>query len=751
MTPTQEAPSRPPPRADLLLRKVSRRVKLADRAATLAIRTCGVGIIAIVALIVVFLGLEAWPLFRGAQQKRVFDIALPGLAPAAADRVHALGVDEYETYAYYVDAGTGSIRVINLATHAVSTELVLPALAGTTVTSAYRTPGRDRLFIGTADGRVVLARVLFSTDYAADGQRSVVARPMELGAVTLAEGVAITRVHGRQDSNGEYIFAAATADLRVFAARFIEDEPPPSDPVAVGGTFTGPITALAIDEEANKLYIADSAPRLHQYYLEDETGAPYRSYDMPSAITALDYAIGDNALLIGFASGAVESWFGVRENPTDVLKPLRRIHVFQTMPAAVTAIQPSARDKGFAVGAADGTVHLDFTTSERTLLEHRLPAGVRHFAYAPKLTALLALDDAATLHFTWVHNPHPEVSLKTLFGKVHYENYDEPEYTWQSTGGTDDFESKFSLVPLIVGTLKGAFYGLFFAIPIAVFAALYTSQFMSPTLRRYVKPTVEIMAALPSVVIGFLAGLWLAPKLEETMVGTLLALPIVPLVVLAGAAAWTLLPRSVRARVPDGWELFLAVPLVAIGGWLAHVLGPVVESAFLAGDYKQWAFDVFGKQVEQRNSIVIGIALGFAVIPVIFTISEDAFSNVPSTFRSASYALGASKWQTAWRVILPTASPGVFSAVMIGFGRAVGETMIVLMATGNTPILSFSPFNGMRTLSANIAVEIPEAPVDGTLYRVLFVAALLLFALTFICNTIAEVVRQRLRQKYQAV
>jgi phosphate transport system permease protein len=221
--------------------------------------------------------------------------------------------------------------------------------------------------------------------------------------------------------------------------------------------------------------------------------------------------------------------------------------------------------------------------------------------------------------------------------------------------------------------------------------------------------------------------------------------------VIAGAAAWTTFPRHLRHRVPSGMELLLIVPLAALGFWLAQSLGPVVEAAFFHGNYKQWVFDVFGKQFEQRNSIVIGVAMGFAVIPIIFTISEDAFSNVPTSFKSASYALGASKWQTAWHVIVPTASPGVFSAVMIGFGRAVGETMIVLMATGNTPILSFSPFNGMRTLSANIAVEIPEAPAGGTLYRVLFVAALLLFALTFACNTIAEVIRQRLREKYQAV
>ncbi len=158
-----------------------------------------------------------------------------------------------------------------------------------------------------------------------------------------------------------------------------------------------------------------------------------------------------------------------------------------------------------------------------------------------------------------------------------------------------------------------------------------------------------------------------------------------------------------------------------------------------------------GFTYDQRNCLVVGLAMGFAVIPIIFTIAEDAFSAVPSSLTAASLALGASRWQTAIRVVVPTASPGVFSAVMIGLGRAIGETMIVLMATGNTPIMDWSPFNGMRTLSANIAVEIPEAPVGGTLYRVLFLSALLLFALTFALNTVAEIVRQRLRDRYRAI
>jgi phosphate transport system permease protein len=141
--------------------------------------------------------------------------------------------------------------------------------------------------------------------------------------------------------------------------------------------------------------------------------------------------------------------------------------------------------------------------------------------------------------------------------------------------------------------------------------------------------------------------------------------------------------------------------------------------------------------------------MGFAVIPIIFTIAEDSLANVPQHLVAGSLALGATRWQTALWIVLPTASPGIFSAIMIGFGRAVGETMIVLMATGNTPVMDWSIFNGFRALSANIAVELPEAPEGGTLFRVLFLAALLLFVMTFVLNTIAELVRLKLRRKYR--
>jgi phosphate transport system permease protein len=188
---------------------------------------------------------------------------------------------------------------------------------------------------------------------------------------------------------------------------------------------------------------------------------------------------------------------------------------------------------------------------------------------------------------------------------------------------------------------------------------------------------------------------------------------------------------------------------VGIGVWIALALGGLVEAQLLGGNYRGWLLSALGLTYDQRNSLVVGIAMGFTVIPIIFTIAEDSLANVPQHLRAGSLALGATRWQTALRIVLPTASPGIFSAIMIGFGRAVGETMIVLMATGNTPVMDWSIFNGFRALSANIAVELPEAPEGGTLFRVLFLAAFLLFCLTFLVNTVAEVVRLKLRRKYR--
>ncbi|MCY4351927.1 MAG: ABC transporter permease subunit, partial [Gemmatimonadetes bacterium] len=468
------------------------------------------------------------------------------------------------------------------------------------------------------------------------------------------------------------------------------------------------------------------------------------------SVTALDFVLGDVSLVVGDVGGRVSVWMPVRTSEGDNKRVFKKIHILQSHPMAVTALASSARDKQFLSGDVSGMVALHHMTSEQTFFQLR-GAPIQSLSFAPKANGFLTVSKSGQITDFDLQNSHPEVTLQTLFGKVWYEGYTEPQYVWQSTGGSDDFEPKLSIVPLIFGTFKGTLYAMLFALPLAILAAIYTSEFASPNVRNLVKPVVELMASLPSVILGFLAGLWLAPLLDTRIVGALLLLPCVPVVVVISAWGWGQMSEDFARRIPDHWILTLLAGIALFALFLSFALGPAAESFLFGGNFQSWLLGTTGTRYDQRNCLVVGFAMGFAVVPIIYTISEDALSSVPQHLRAGSLALGATPWQTAVRVVLPTASPGIFSATMIGFGRAVGETMIVLMATGNTPILDWSIFNGMRTMSANIAVEIPEAPHEGTLYRVLFLTGVLLAAITFFVNTLAEVVRQRLREKYSRI
>ncbi|MCP5077431.1 MAG: ABC transporter permease subunit, partial [Psychromonas sp.] len=338
-----------------------------------------------------------------------------------------------------------------------------------------------------------------------------------------------------------------------------------------------------------------------------------------------------------------------------------------------------------------------------------------------------------------------------LWQKVWYEGYPEPDYLWQSTSASDDFEAKMSLVPISFGTIKAAFYAMLFAVPIAISGAIYTAYFMSPATRSYVKPTVEIMEALPTVILGFLAGLWLAPLIENQLPGIILLLIMLPLSILATALLWTQLPKPFRQKIPEGIHPLILIPVLLVAGYVSISFSDTLELWLFDGDTRMYLTNELGINFDQRNSLIVGIAMGFAVIPTIYSIAEDAIFSVPKSLTMGSLALGATPWQTLAKVVILTASPGIFSAVMMGTGRAVGETMIVLMATGNTPIMDWNIFEGMRSLSANIAVEMPESEVGSSHYRVLFLAAFVLFIFTFIFNTVAELVRQRLREKYSSL
>lgn len=416
--------------------------------------------------------------------------------------------------------------------------------------------------------------------------------------------------------------------------------------------------------------------------------------------------------------------------------------------APVTRIIAEPRRKGFLSLDTKQNLALHYPTTGSTIdvLASNLNAA-SVAAISPRSNRLLVASTPGRLESFALHNEHPEISLASLWGEIWYEGYEEPIYSWQSSSADNDFEPKFSLTPLAFGTLKAAFYALLFAVPIAIMGAIYTAYFMAPAMRAWVKPSIEIMAALPTVILGFIGGLWLAPIIESYLSSVLSIFVLLPLILFSFALLWSQLPHKFT-HFYKGWYGLLVTPIIVVTIYSAFGLGPFFEEQFFGGDSKTWFREVLGLAYDQRNALVVGIVMGLAVIPTIFSIAEDAIYGVPTHLINGSLALGATPWQTLMRVVMLTASPGIFSAVMIGMGRGVGETMIVLMATGNTPLMDFNIFEGMRTFAANIAVELPEAEVNSSHYRILFLAALVLFLLTFVFNTFAEIVRQRLRNRY---
>ncbi|WP_373691719.1 phosphate ABC transporter permease subunit PstC [Hyalangium versicolor] len=230
-------------------------------------------------------------------------------------------------------------------------------------------------------------------------------------------------------------------------------------------------------------------------------------------------------------------------------------------------------------------------------------------------------------------------------------------YLWQPVSSVP----KVSMIPLFIGTLKTTVVSMVVAVPVGVAGALFAAEFAPRRLRELLKPVIELLAGIPSVVLGFFALMVLATFLQETF----------------------------------GFTYRL-------------------------------------------NAVVAGLGLALAIVPVIFTVSEDALTAVPRSYREASLALGATPWETAWKVVLPAAAPGILAGCVLGFGRAIGETMIVLMASGNAAIVSASLGDSVRSLSATIAAEMGEVVVGSPHYSLLFFIGVELFVFTFVLNMVAS-------------
>jgi phosphate transport system permease protein len=859
-------------------RRTSNLVRWADRLAAACITGGGIATIGAVGMVCVFLVWIVLPLLRGATMQD----STVATAPDDAARPLGQELDAHRHLCWHV-LSDGRVVVFQLDGGAklLEQQVFDPANTGSVMQRG------SELLLGGSDGSVRFVTVAFQEELVPRGEQDAAMKALAVGAC-LRVGDSLVESLGQREYRRERPTITALDPVPLASAPIIAAD--------FSHTTTGPmLVALARDGtlylqsvttrddmmlnkqvvtlhggnialptllgEANRSALPDrvlltgtgdevflawqdgtlcridardlEAPKLAQTI--DLLAGSSAERQTGVHLTALEFLIGKATLCAGDSSGRVRLFF--RSPPAEGNGPprLEFVRELPAAPAAISVFASSERSRLVLYGCADGSAMLAQATSGASIAAVRQPSGkpVMAATIAPKDDAI-ALADGASVTM-WHFDPgHPEVTTAAIFLPVRYEGGSKPEHKWQSSAGSDDYEPKFGLWPLVFGTLKATLYCMILGTPLALLAAIYTSEFLHPRRRAKIKPLIELMASLPSVVLGFLAALIFAPMIEAHLPAVLAMVVVLPMVLLAGAHLWQVAPVRWRpalqrfrllgvipmlalslplaAAIGDGmqWLLFqgdlrgwLAAETNAVGspdrgsafgGWLLLLLplgalaaamamarwtprflqtrgaGPlrftlgalsaVAAAAALAclatlcgldlrghpGTDGQLVTGLVGTYV-QRNSLVVGLAMGFAVVPIVYTIAEDALSAVPDHLRAASLGAGATPWQTAIRIVLPTALSGIFSALMIGLGRAVGETMIVLMAAGNTPILDLNVFNGFRTLAANIAFELPEAARNSSHYRMLFLAALLLFAMTLVLNTAAELVRQRFRKR----
>ena len=730
--------------------------KAKDTAANITITGGGLAVLGAILLIFFYLLYEILPLFQSAKLELTERYEIVQTGDSKSAETLYLGMEEQAEIATRLD-GSGHITFFRTSTGEIVDSKQLPVGEGV---DSFGLNSEQQPLMALAGGAgVLLAQPTYKISYPND-QRLITP------VVDYPYGEALIDIGIPESSGGlidtiavrdgeEELVLIGKVDNALYGMRFIKEEDfLTEETVLIKEQLALPI----IDIDINWIAIGSDQQWL---YLVSKDGS-FRIINLVTAeiidrgrlldtgtVTDFRFLLGGISLLVANDQGEIVQWFMVREDG----KPprLQKIRSFSNSDNAVTKLVVEHRRKGFIALSAESALAIFHTTSSRLLLEKTVAENNRKIvtlAISPRANALLTLDDAGGYSFWSLENQHPEISWSSLWEKVWYESYPEPDFIWQSSASDNDFEEKYSFTPLAFGTLKAAFYAMLIAAPLAVCGAIYTAYFMTPGIRRKVKPLIELMEALPTVILGFLAGLWLAPFFERNLAGVFAIFILLPFGVLLFGFLWSRLPKPIRLRVPDGWHAILLIPVV-----IAIVLGCVAASGllelwFFGGDMRAWLTYDLGVSYDQRNAMVVGVAMGFAVIPTIFSIAEDAIFSVPKSLSYGSLALGATPWQTLVGVVIPTASPGIFSALMIGMGRAVGETMIVLMATGNTPVMDVNIFEGMRTLAANIAVEIGETEVDSSHFRILFLAAFVLFLFTFVVNTAAEIVRQRLRKKY---
>ncbi|MEZ8100188.1 ABC transporter permease subunit [Vibrio bivalvicida] len=725
-------------KADFSLRERDQKRLIKDRLVRLAVSAGGVGVLAALVLIFVYLAMMVLPLFSDAK-------ITPNVRsmPISSSQPVALGIDDAGEGAFVISA-QGNIDFWSL-TNPTSKPVLSQTVSHPNDLFAQSLAVYGLYGFATRTGEVNIVKPNLSLE-------------IEQGARKFSPSISELTIQLDLHRDGKTLnkFAFSTQDNLTLVGWY-DDHSVQVRWQAEGKihqyTFSEPLPdleQLILTPDGNTLYLRSGSELIVALKQGDKFQVRELvdlSQDRPEhAVTDIDLLPGAYSLLVTHQDGLVSQWFDVL---TDGERYLTHIRQFK-LASELQFLLPDTYRKGFYSFYINGTVQSHYTTSEKLVMFERA------YTKAPLLAAmsnnesyLLAIDNNA-LNLAVIDNPFPEVSLSSLWQKVWYEGYPEPEFVWQTTSASDEFEAKFSLVPIAFGTLKSAAFAMLFAIPIAVLGAIYTAYFMAPKMRRVVKPSIELMEALPTVIIGFLAGLWFAPIVESHLAAVVALMLFLPLSTILVGFLWHNVSKQWSGQFSNGWHAAILMPIVVVISAVILSQSGNIETIFFNGDVRVFLAE-HGIDFDQRNALVVGFAMGFAVIPTIFTIAEDAIFSVPKHLSDGSLALGATPWQTLIHVVLLTASPGIFSAIMMGLGRAVGETMIVLMATGNTPIMDWNILEGMRTLSATIAVEMPESAVGSSHYRILFLAALLLLVFTFAVNSLAEWVRERLRDKYRSL
>ena len=749
----------PPVRIDFNTPELQRKRRLRafkDRLTRWYVLVGGLAVLAAITLIFFYLAYVVVPLFQGAELTTKKAMT-PAWLTQDAGKPLMIALEEQNLVGMRV-SDKGQALFFDTKTGAELKRVDLPVPAGTQVTSiGADQPGNPLVVLGLSNGQALVFSHSYKITYPDNHKTITPAIDYPYGQQPFALGDSGRALeHVSLNVNGDTLVVAGSSGAQLQVLQLSREENMMTGEVTSEQNhielpqMTEAVKAIFIDPRQQWLYVINGRAQADVFSLRDKSlNGRYKLLDDADAeVTASAQLVGGISLIIGDSKGGLAQWFMARD--PDGEQRFKQIRTFQMGKAPIVQIDAEERRKGFVALDASGKLGVFHSTAHRTLLVEPLAEGAGVLALSPRANRLF-VEEGGKLIPASLRNPHPEVSWSALWSKVWYENYDEPKYVWQSTASNTDFEPKLSLSPLTFGTLKAAFYAMILAAPLAIAAAIYTAYFMAPGMRRKVKPVIELMEAMPTVILGFFAGLFLAPYLEGHLPGVFSLFVVMPFGILLAGFIWSRLPESIRLRVPDGWEAAILIPVILFTGWGALTLSPFLETWFFGGDMRLWITNDLGITYDQRNALVVGIAMGFAVIPNIYSIAEDAVFSVPRSLTLGSLALGATPWQTLTRVVILTASPGIFSALMIGMGRAVGETMIVLMATGNTPVREMNLFEGMRTPAANVAVEMPESEVGGSHYRVLFLAALVLLMFTFVMNTLAELIRQRLRKKYSSL